>query len=401
MQSIMSAIGISRVCQAFQKMDACFYDEKRIRSIDILRGIVILLMILDHVRDFFSPTPFNVLNLARTTPAFFLTRFVTHFCAPVFVFLAGASAFLSKRPKKDLSLFLLTRGIFLVILEIVLITPSFGFIFYLKLYFLQVIWAIGWSMIFLAGLVWLPRYLIFIISLLLIAGHNLFDGIQPVDMGSFSSLWIILHVPFKVLSRFLVYYPLIPWIGVIGIGYIFGPVFEWEPVHRKRFCITLGLALLATFVLLRVFNLYGDSQPWSVQSRGLVFTVFSFFNTTKYPPSLSFLLMTLGPAIAFVPVCESLKGILAKLFYIFGRVPLFVYMIHLPVAHLVAIVFSLIMYQKAFWWFGNPAGFPSNYTPNLMITYAVWLILIVLFIPLVIWFAGVKRRSKKWWLSYI
>jgi uncharacterized membrane protein len=374
---------------------------ERISSIDILRGAVILLMVLDHVRDFVSPTPFDPANLMRTTPLWFFTRWITHFCAPIFFLLTGVSAAVSKKSPKDLAVFLFTRGLFLILMEITLVNFSFGFPYLTPFFFLQVIWALGCSMIFLSFLIFLPRPVIAVIALALIFGHNLLDGVKPAAFGSLSNLWIILHVPYKVIiAKFLVLYPLIPWIGVMAMGYMMGNLFTVEPKKRKRYFTIIGSASIFLFIVLRFFNAYGDNALWSVQQRGAVYTFFSFLNTTKYPPSLLFLLMTLGPVFLLYPYLEKMKGALARVLATFGSVPLFVYIIHLPIAHLTAVLIAYIGYGKVFSWLDLRTA-PAGYAPHLWLTYLVWFCLIILIFPLAKWFSALKKRKKARWLSYL
>jgi uncharacterized membrane protein len=372
---------------------------ERIPSIDILRGAVILLMILDHVRDFVSPTSFDCTDLLRTTPLWFITRWITHFCAPVFFLLTGVSAAISRKTPKDLSLFLFTRGLFLILLEIAIVNPGFGFPYLTPFFFLQVIWALGCSMIFLAVLVYLPRPMIAVVALALIFGHNLWDGVKPAAPSLFSNLWIILHIPYRTVSKFFILYPLIPWIGVMALGYIMGNLFTVEPEKRKRYFLVIGGAAIIAFAVLRFFNAYGDHALWLVQRRGAVYSLFSFVNTTKYPPSLLFLLMTLGPVLLLYPYLEKIKGAMARILKTFGSVPLFVYIIHLPIAHLASTLIAYIVYGKVFSWLDLRTA-PTGYTPHLWLTYLVWFCLIILLLPCASWFSSLKKRKKARWLSY-
>jgi uncharacterized membrane protein len=303
----------------------------RLESIDILRGIIMILMALDHVRDFFSHDllSFFPLDLTKTYPAIFMTRWITHFCAPVFCFLAGTGAFLSFRrgkTKSDLAWFLVTRGLWLVLLEVTLIRLGWAFDLAYRSTGLQVIWALGWSMVALAALIYLPRWLIAAIAVLMIAGHNLLDPIQPESFGALAWLWSILHVqgPISQSGRFhiVILYPLLPWIGVMAAGYLFGAIFQMEPARRRRFLMWWGFALTAAFIAIRAANGYGDPFPWHAQKTAL-FTVFDFIKCQKYPPSLLYLLMTLGPAIAALAFLDRARGKWFRPFVVIGRVPLF------------------------------------------------------------------------------
>ena len=288
----------------------------RLDSVDLLRGLVIVIMALDHARDFFTSARFDPTDLTQTTAPLFLTRWITHFCAPVFVFLAGTSAYLYQargKSPREASWFLLTRGLWLVVLEWTVIRWAwmFNFNYTSELLFVQVIWVIGVSMIVLAGLVHLPLGAVAALGIAMIAGHNLLDGVAPESLGRWAPLWILLHVQAPIPLRgdqvFFVIYPLVPWIGVMAAGYAFGRLLHRPAEERRRMLLRLGGGLTIAFLALRALNGYGDPAPWSVQeSAGR--TVLSFLNTTKYPPSLLFLLMALGPAIALLPLLERLRG---------------------------------------------------------------------------------------------
>ena len=304
----------------------------------MLRGFVIVLMILDHVRDFFGPHRFSPTDLARTSVPLFLTRWVTHLCAPIFVLLAGLGTALYEargRTKAQVSRLLWTRGLWLIFLELAVVNLSWtaqwnGFMF------VQVIWVLGLSMILMAGIIHLPRWAIWTFALTMILGHNLLDGIPAAPNDAVGFLWALLHqtyfLPFGPSFGLAVVYPLLPWPGVMALGYLMGPVFEMEAVDRRRWLLRLGGGATLAFVLLRLLNGYGDPSPWQYQERGLGFTILSFLNTTKYPASLSFLLMTLGPGMLLLVAFEHWHGRLAWAMEIFGKVPLFLYVVHIPVA---------------------------------------------------------------------
>jgi len=382
---------------------------QRLDAVDLLRGIAMVLMALDHVRDFFHASRIDPLDLAQTTPLLFLTRWVTHHCAPAFVFLAGTGAFLSLSRGKtvpQLSRFLLTRGLWLVLLEITVV--RFGWLFNLdySLVFAQVIWAIGWSMVALAGLVFLPRRAIAAVSLGMICLHNAFDGVDPAGLGPFAWLWQVLHVQSAIEYapgwNLFVAYPLIPWIGVMGAGYLFGRFLLQDEAPRRRSLVRLGLGMIAAFVVLRAVNVYGDPAPWTLQS-GPLRTALSFINTWKYPPSLLYLLMTLGPAIAVLPLLERWKGGAARFITVFGRVPLFYYVLHLFLIHALAVAAAEITTGDAGFLFSNtfPGMGPDAYGFSLPVVYLVWVVVIgILYFPCR-WFADLKRRRKDPWLSYL
>lgn len=390
----------------------------RLDSVDFVRGVVMVVMALDHVRDFFHvyAKSFDPLDPSKTWTALFFTRWATHFCAPTFVFLAGTGALLSTRrgkTKTELARFLLTRGLWLVLLELTLVRLGWFFNFDYSVMLAQVIWAIGWSMVVLAGLVFLPTRVIAAVGLALIFLHNLFDGVSSDSLGPFRWLWVLLHeqnvlMPWPGYAVFVAY-PLIPWVGVMAVGYAFGSLLTLEREKRRHTLLLIGGAAVVLFVLLRALNVYGDPTPWAVQARGTWYTFLSFLNTQKYPPSLLFLLMTLGPSIIAVALLdrEGGAGHLARPFVVFGRVPLFYYLLHVPLTHLVAVVFAYVKYGRAEWLFlnwpppGAPQLEPPGYGYDLWVVYLVWLGVVAALYPLCRWFAGVKRRRRDAWLSYL
>lgn len=410
----------------------------RVDSIDLLRGIVMVIMMLDHTRDFvhsgvfqFDPT-----DLTRTTTAVFLTRWITHYCAPVFVFLAGTGAYLQfarGKSKKELSRFLLTRGLWLIVLEFTVV--RFGTLFSLDYRFLggmQVIWVIGVSMIVLAGLIHLPLKVIAGFGVGMIALHNFLDRVHVQGWqgpgsavpGIAAKLWIIAHQPFEAFPVagfpspivFLLY-PLIPWVGVMAAGYAFGSVYQWDAQRRRRLMLIMGSAAAALFIVLRAVNLYGDPSRWSRQN-SFTFTVLSFLNVTKYPPSLLFVLMTLGPALIALALFESsalvagdagpltLATRLRRAFVTFGRVPLFFYILQWYTAHLIAIAAGLIAGQPVKWQWASPierftSPPPTGVGFRLWVVYVCWIIGVLMLYPLCKWFAALKARRRDWWLSYL
>jgi uncharacterized membrane protein len=311
--------------------------QPRIQSVDILRGIVMVIMALDHIRDFFhyDSQLFSPEDLARTSAVLFFTRWVTHFCAPVFVFLAGTGSYLATRrgmSRASVSRFVLVRGLWLVLVEMTLV--YFGATFNLSYRFVvwQVIWAIGWSMVALSVLVYLPWRVLLVFSVALTAGHNAFDGVASSELGSVGWIWKTLHEGFAPINlpggtTALVIYPLIPWIGVMSAGYCFGRVFDLEPRRRRTLMLQIGLALTAAFVALRALNAYGDPSPWSAQQTQ-VMTLLSFLRTSKYPASLLYLLMTLGPSLVVLSALDRLHVGNRNPLLVFGRVPLFYYVVH-------------------------------------------------------------------------
>jgi uncharacterized membrane protein len=373
-----------------------------------------VLMALDHTRDFFTNAFFNPLALAQTTPALFFTRWITHFCAPIFVLLAGVGAYLygaRGRTHVEVARFLFIRGLLLIVLEFTLVHFGWFFSFDYRFLLAQVIWMIGWSMIILAGLVLLrlPLWGMAAFGVLIIAGHNLLDGTSAGQFGPLRWLWVILHqpdlIPLGPGRDMSAFYPLIPWMGVIAVGYALGSLFLLPSRQRQLWLIGLGLLATLAFIVLRWMNVYGDSQPWTPQGSAL-FTFLSFLNTDKYPPSLLFLLMTLGPALLLLSLFEhtNTDNILTRALLVFGQVPLFYYVLHLTAIHAVAVVFSYIRYGEASWLFGTDwmlrIGLPENYGFGLPVVYLVWLGVVVLLYPACYLFASLKRRSRSGWLSF-
>lgn len=385
----------------------------RLDSLDILRGLVIVLMAIDHVRDFWSLEAFQPEDLSQTSPEYFFTRWITHFCAPVFVFLAGTSSYLYGQKindKKALSQFLLVRGVWLVFIEIFVINFSFllGFFWSEWGFFLQVIWAIGVAMIALAGLVWLSDKWILAIALLLMFGHNLLNAIVPTDLGSLAWLWKMLHEGgYQGLNTsgnwgvFFVY-PILPWIGVIAAGYVFGRIMLLDQAERFKWLLYLGLGAIVLFIVLRYSNLYGDTTDWETQKNSL-FTFMSFLNTQKYPPSLLFLLMTLGPAMLLLIWFERARNRVFGWLKVFGRVPFFFYVLHFMFIHLSSMLYFKMVHGE---WFDlvnnqNPKTWPDFYQPSLLRLYVAWAITIVVFYFLCKWFDRYKSTHKQWWLKFI
>jgi uncharacterized membrane protein len=378
----------------------------RLDSIDLLRGLVMVLMALDHTRDFFAaggPNPRDI-----TDPALFLTRWVTHFCAPTFIFLAGVSAFLygeRGRSVRQVSLFLLTRGLWLILIELTLMRVCWTFSFHINVFVMQVIWVTGASMVVLAGLVHLPRWAIATVGLAMIAGHNLLDGIDAEDLGNAAWLWTLLHQPGLIEVaphiKLFVLYNLVPWSGVMAAGYALGPVFRLDPASRRSFLIRTGAAVTAGFVVLRATNLYGDPAAWSVQA-SVLRTLLSFVDCEKYPPSLLFLMMTLGPALILLALFERAHGAIAGAITTFGRVPFFFYVVHVAFIHALAVGFAWITVGDIGWMFGSSLSQkPASYGLNLLGVYAVWLCVVAALYPPCRAFAAVKQRRREWWWSYL
>jgi uncharacterized membrane protein len=408
----------------------------RIDSVDLLRGIVMVIMMLDHTRDFVhnAALRFDPLDLTQTNTLLFLTRWITHYCAPTFVFLAGTGAYLQfarGKSKSEMSRFLVTRGLWLIVLEFTVVRLFCFFSVDPRFFgFMQVIWVIGVSMIVLAALIHLPLRVIAAFGLTMIAFHNLLDaqlfqvqgwrGPGSAVPGAGAKLWMILHQPglFPVAGFpgpvLFVLYPLIPWIGVMAAGYAFGALYRKDRSARRRLLLIIGGVATSLFVILRAIGVYGEPQKWSAQ-KNLVFTVLSFLNTTKYPPSLLFLLMTLGPGILALAWFEfrsssserTSPSFLARLrsaFVTFGRVPLFFYILQWFTSHSIAVLLHVAFGKPARWLFQTPIDWqnpPPGIGFNLAVVYASWIAGVLLLYPLCKWFASVKQRRRDWWLSYL
>lgn len=390
----------------------------RLTSIDAWRGLIMVIMALDHVRDFIHAGAMtgSPENLATTTPLLFFTRWLTHFCAPVFMFSAGAGAYLRFQrdgSKARLSWFLLSRGVWLVLLELTLMRVAMNFSVSLEYpMLLLVLWALGLSMVMLAALVHLPMPALMIVSAVLILGHNAFDGVQAAALGPWAPLWSILHqqsVFFVGGIPVVTAYPLMPWVGVMAAGFAFGPVLTREAGERRRAMIQGGLLLIAAFVLLRTFNIYGDPSEWSPQASPAM-SVVSFFRATKYPPSLIFLLMTMGPALLVLAWIDRRGWTPRHPLVVIGRVPLFYYVIHFWLIHVVAAALAFVRYGSGSleWLFmplpsmGGPAQvFPPGFGYPLWGVYLVWAAVVLMMYPLCRWFAALKARRTGWWWGYL
>jgi uncharacterized membrane protein len=377
----------------------------RLDSIDLLRGGIMMLMALDHTRDFFGASGMNPRDV--TDPALFLTRWITHYCAPLFIFLAGISAYLygaRGRATSDVSRFLFTRGVWLMLIEVTVVRLGWSFSLSLEFFMTQVIWVIGASMVVLAVLVWLPRWAIAAIGVTMIAGHNLLDGIKAADVGAAGWIWNFLHQPglvkFGGVTVFALY-PLVPWAGVMAAGYALGPVFREDAASRRRWLVGLGLGATALFVILRASNLYGDPAAWSVHG-GVVATALSFINCEKYPPSLLYLAMTLGPGLILLAAFEGVRSRGSDLVTTFGRVPFLYYVAHIFLIHALAIAFAWATTGDIAWLLSDAAPRkPADYGLGLPGVYAVWLVVLIALYPLCRWFAALKQRRSDWWLSYL
>jgi uncharacterized membrane protein len=387
----------------------------RLQAVDVLRGLAMVLMAIDHTRDYVHSAAMAFLpeDLTQTTPAIFMTRWITHVCAPSFMFCAGLAAFLRHErggTKAELSRYLCTRGLWLIVLEFTLVRAGFFFNLDFNPLFLLVFWALGMSMIALALLLHLPYRMLLGVSVAMIALHNLFDGITASQLGSSGWLWQIMHAQGLLTAGppvVIVAYPLVPWIGVMALGYCFGRVYRLPLERRRTLLVGLGVGVTLAFVVIRLVNVYGDPRPWAAQGNAL-YTGLSFLNTTKYPPSLDFLLMTLGPAILFLGLIDRIRLSDRHPLLVFGRVPLFYFVAHIPLIHLLAIGLTWIRYGAAPFLFlppptfGTPRDvFPADYGWDLWVVYAVAAVAVLALYPVSLWLARLKARRRDWWLSYV
>lgn len=381
----------------------------RFESVDVLRGLAIVIMALDHVREYLGLV--RGMDATNMPPAYFFTRLITHLCAPTFCFLAGTSAFLvmssGRRTVSQLSRFLLARGAWLLVAEVTII--GFGWFFNLTYplsfgFGLQVIWVLGASMIALAGLVRLPLGVIAAIGIAMVAGHNLFDGIQPSDLGPWANVWYVLHVQGRFqlgpIYVFIVY-PLIPWVGVMALGYVFGTLLtQPDAARRRRTLIALGLTLTLAFVVVRAINGYGDPVRWTTHETMLA-TVIAFLNVSKYPPSLLFLLMTLGPALLLLAWFERWTGVVGQFFATIGRVPFFFYVLHIYLIHALTVACGVLQGFPASSMMDFAFLLPPAFGYSLPAVYAIWIGVVLALYPACRWFAAVKARHRHPVLSYL
>lgn len=378
----------------------------RLASVDVLRGAIMVLMALDHVRDYVSRLHFPPEDLSRASAALFATRWVTHFCAPAFSLLAGLGIGLAMqrgKPAGAMSRHLVVRGLWLIFLDLVVTTVGWRFGFDLLPAFALVLWALGLSMIVMAALIHLPRLAVALGALAMIALHNLLDGIRPSDLGALAPLWHVLHVPgFAIPGKLLIGYPLIPWAAVMALGWALADVYRWDAARRRTFLVGIGVAATVLFVAVRAINGYGDPSPWSAQ-RSPALTVASFLNARKYPPSLDFLLMTLGPALVALALLERARGRVARWLSTFGAVPLFYYVVHIYLAHGIAVLLAFVQSgaPRRILAVSAPETIPAWYGLSLPGVYAAWTIVVLAMYPLCRWFARLKRERDDWWLTYL
>jgi uncharacterized membrane protein len=387
----------------------------RIRSIDLLRGIVMIVMALDHVRDYFHQGAFlyDPLDLEKTGRILFFTRWITHFCAPVFMFLAGTSAAIvgQRKSRKALSLFLLKRGLWLIFLELVVVNFGWNFAVNFPSILFIVIWALGISMVALAAIIHLPKSMILLAGALIVGGHNLLDGVHVTGNNAAAFGWSLVHDPNFFIwqnKNVFVGYPALPWIGVMTLGYSLGQLYQpsFDSFKRKRILLGLGFGAIILFILLRWSNLYGDSAQWSPQASAFQ-TFLAFLKTSKYPPSLLYVLMTLGPALIFLAFTEQANGRVTRIISVYGRVPMFYYLLHIYLIHLLAMLFTAAFTNMDWkiWILQQPVWFNEKlqgYGFPLVVVYLVWLGVVAGLYPLCKWYDRYKQQHKeKWWLSYL
>jgi uncharacterized membrane protein len=387
----------------------------RIASVDVLRGLVMIIMALDHTRDFIHNAAYtdDPLNLQTTTPVLFFTRWITHFCAPVFVFLSGVSAYLQglRKTKKELRNFLIKRGCWLIVIEIVIMSfiftfdPSYSFIT------LSVLWSIGISMIILGLLIKLPWQLILTIGLLIVFGHNLLDFIEAQYMGNMPLILSILHRPsvLPVSNSLSVgnFYNFLPWTGLMLVGYCFGKLYNINISvdGRNKYILLSGLSLLLFFIVLRAINVYGDPKPWSVQ-RNSLYTFFSFINTNKYPPSLLFMCMTLGPALIFLSAIANVRNRFTAIVKVYGQSPLFYFLLHFFLLRVITTISFFVRGHSFTEGYKGVPNFPFKFIIpgegyNLLTVYIIWIAIVIVLYPVCKWYGVYKRAHDKWWLRYL
>ena len=389
----------------------------RVASVDALRGAVMIIMALDHVRDFFhsSAAQFSPTDLTQTTPILFFTRWITHYCLPVFMFAAGMGGFFyqQRHTRSELSRFLWTRGLWFIVLELTVMQFAYNFnLSFRYLILLLILWIFGICMVAMAGLIYLPVRALAALSVAVILLHNCLDSIPAARFGAVAWIWNFLHQPGVLIiwgKPVLVTYTFLPWIAVMAAGYCFAQTFQLEAETRHRIMVRTGMALTFAFVALRAVNIYADPAPWAHQ-KSIMFTLLSFLNCTKYPGSLDFLLMTLGPALLVLAYLERRTFKAANPLIVFGRVPMFYFVLHFYLIHLLAVVAAWIRYGTAAFHFmfnplpsmgGPQALFPPHFGYSLWVVYAVWILVLVLLYPVCRWFAQIKATRRNWWLSYL
>ena len=387
---------------------------QRIYSVDILRGLVMIIMALDHTRDFFHAEAFtkDPLDPATTTVLLFFTRFITHFCAPVFVFLAGTSIFLQslRKSKAELSAFLFKRGLWLIFVEVILITFAWSFDFRLSMFFLGVIWTIGIAMVLMGLIIRLPFTFILFIGVVIVMGHNILDAIESTHQGFWWDLLRNGNFAFHEIipgRSIIIIYPFVPWLGLMMVGYCFGKIYEptFSRTRRKKLLINSGFAIILLFIILRFFNMYGDPHPWTTQQNGVA-TFLSFLNVHKYPPSLLFLCITIGPSLIFLALFETTETKISRMISVFGKVPFFYYMVHIYLIHGLSTILFFTRGHSFAEGIQNINGIPFYFIIpgegySIGIVYLIWMLIVIALYPLCKWFSDLKQKSKHWVFSYL
>lgn len=386
----------------------------RIYSLDLLRGLVMILMALDHTRDFFHAEAFtrDPLDPATTTPFLFFTRFITHYCAPAFIFLAGISIYLQslRKSKEELSAFLFKRGFWLIFVELVIITFAWTFDITYSVFILQVIWAIGICMVCMGLIIRIPYQAILIVGLLIVLGHNIFDSMESTHEGL---LWDFVRNgnfafhPLPGGSQINIIYPFIPWLGLMMIGYCTGSLYKptLPAKRRRRILLLSGFGLILFFTALRYLNIYGDPNPWVLHNNTTA-TILSFLNVHKYPPSLLFMSITVGPALIFLSLFESTQNRMTNIIRVYGRVPFFYYILHFYILHTLCMILFLARGHSFSEGLNSVAGIPFLFLIpgegySIEIVYLIWILMVIALYPLCKWFSDLKSRSGKWWMSYL
>lgn len=388
--------------------------QHRIYAIDVLRGLVMIIMALDHTRDFFHAEAFtrDPLDPATTNILMYFTRFITHYCAPVFILLAGTSIYLQslRKSKSELSAFLFKRGLWLILVEVILITFAWTFDFSYSIFILQVIWAIGICMVLMGIIIRLPYTLILIAGLAIVFGHNILDSIPSTHQGFW---WDLLHNGNFAFHEILpgyqitIIYPFLPWLGLMMLGYGLGKIYEpsVDPAFRKKSLLYTGAGLIFFFILLRYINVYGDPLPWTLQDN-TTSTIFSFLNVHKYPPSLLFICITIGPALIFLALFETTQNKITRIISVYGKVPFFYYILHFYILHTLCMILFIARGHTFSEGIEDTAGIPFRFLIAgegypIGIVYLIWILMVIALYPLCKWFSDMKRKHRHWWLSYL
>ncbi len=388
---------------------------KRIESLDLLRGLIMVIMALDHTRDFFHINGLtgNPLDPATTTPALYFTRWITHFCAPTFVFLSGLSAWLQgqRKTKKELGAFLVKRGLWLILVDLAVMSLLLTADIHYGLFVLETLWSIGAGMVVLGLMIHLPFNVILATGLIIFFGHNLLDLAEKARGFDIPVWWSFLHrvaiIPLWGNHSLFIFYPFLSWAGLTLLGYCCGKLFTNETLQRrKKILLGIGISAIILFIVLRAINIYGDPISWSLQKNAIQ-TFFSFMNVQKYPPSLLFLCATIGSVLIFLALIKNTESRLAKIIKVYGRVPLFYFIVHFFILHLAQVITYLSRSHTVAEGMKGLPGLPFKFaTPgegfNLIIVYVIWIAIVILMYPLCRWYDNYKTGHKeKWWLSYL